>query len=97
MKQALIELSIAFCRFQRVVDALGRSPQEVAAHGLNAINTVAVFNNNNNNNNNIQYLIVFNWGLEETGLVVQRDSLPLLQKGSEKLLHILNNEQRSAY
>lgn len=44
MKQSLIRISTAFRRFQRVVDALGRPPQEVAARGLNAINAVAAFN-----------------------------------------------------
>ena len=43
MKQALIWLTTAFRRLQRVSETLGRPPREVSAQGLNAINAVAAF------------------------------------------------------
>ena len=43
MKQALIKLTTAWRKFQRVCEALGGRPREIADRSLNAINAVAAF------------------------------------------------------
>lgn len=43
MKQALIKLTTAWRRFQRVCETVGGQPREITAKGLHAINTVAIF------------------------------------------------------